>query len=56
MIMYNVYMNRSMTALINTSRGNIEVLKCNESKWYGKNNIKISSYTHTEQTTFYNGK
>ena len=44
MIMYRVYMNSSMTALINTSNGQIETLKCNESKWDGKNIKKITSY------------
>ena len=54
--MYRVYLNGSMTALINTSSGNIETLKCNESKWDGKNIKMITSYNHTEQTTSYNGK
>ena len=49
-------MNSSMTALINSSSGNIETLKCNESKWYGKNIKMISSCNHTEQTITYNSK
>ena len=47
MIMYRVYMNSSMTALINTSSGEIETLECNEFRW---------DVPHTEQTTSYNGK
>ena len=43
-ILYSVYMNSSMTALINTSNCQIETLKCNESKWDGKNIKKITSY------------
>ena len=48
-IMYRVYMNSSMTALINTSSGEMETLKCNESKWYG-------NYIEQTTTYMYNGK
>ena len=56
MIIYRVYMNSSMTALINTSSGQIETLECIESKWEENHINKITSYNHTEQTTSYNGK
>ena len=47
MIMYRIYMNSSMTALIYTSSGEMETLECNGLRW---------DVPHTEQTTSYTGK
>ena len=45
-MLYRVYMNGSMTALINTSSGQTET-ECNESEW---------DVYHIERTTSYNSK
>ena len=55
-ILNRVYMNSSMTALINISSGQTETLECIESKWEENHINKTTSYNHTEQTTSYNGK
>ena len=46
-ILYRLYMNSSMTALINTINGQTETLEYNESKWDGN---------HFKKATTINGK